>query len=65
MLQNRFSSVSLIVALGATLVFCGCGRRGALEPPPTAQVITTNEQGQTVKKQAPKPDKPFILDALL
>lgn len=65
MLQNRNHSVSLIAALVCVLVISGCGRRGALEPPPSAQVISTNEQGQTVKKQAPKPDKPFILDGLL
>lgn len=53
------SSVLLIAALSATLA--ACGRKGPLEPPPSA--VVTDEQGHT--KPKPKEDKPIILDKLL
>lgn len=47
-----------ILAVAGTL--SGCGRRGGLEPPPNAQVLTTDEEGKVVK-----PDRPFVLDPLI
>lgn len=43
------------------IVLTGCGRKGALEPPPSATIETDN--GQRVEK--PKEDRPFILDRLI
>lgn len=57
--RSVISSVLLIAALSATLA--ACGRKGPLEPPPSA--IVTDEQGHT--KPKPKEDKPIILDKLL
>lgn len=57
--RSAISSVLLIAALAATLA--ACGRKGPLEPPPSA--IVTDDQGRTHEK--PKEDKPFILDKLL
>ena len=57
------SGVVVLVALG--LILSACGRRGALELPPTAAVVTTDETGDTVAKKPEKPDRPFILDGLL
>ncbi|MFQ0814284.1 hypothetical protein AVM02_12775 [Brucella anthropi] len=57
--RSVISSVLLIAALSATLA--ACGRKGPLEPPPSA--IVTDEQGHT--KPKPQEDKPIILDKLL
>ena len=64
-LQNRkiLSAVASIIAIG--LVISGCGRRGKLEAPASATVITTDKLGNEITKPAPKQDKPFILDGLL
>jgi len=47
----------VLAAMGVT----GCGRKGALEPPPGAAVATPDKSGDT----AQKPSKPFFLDPLL
>ncbi|MEN5249015.1 LPS translocon maturation chaperone LptM [Brucella pseudintermedia] len=57
--RSAIYSVLLIAALSATLA--ACGRKGPLEPPPSA--VVTDEQGHT--KPKPKEDKPIILDKLL
>ncbi len=63
--KNRklFGAVASVIAVG--LIVSGCGRRGALEAPPSARVVTTDSAGNTIEKTAPKPDRPFILDGLL
>jgi len=63
--QNRkiLSAVASIVAI--SVLISGCGRRGKLEAPEAATVITTDEFGNEVTKPAPRPDKPFILDGLI
>ena len=63
--QNRkvVAAVALIIVSG--LVLSACGRRGALEAPVSAAVVTTDNAGNPVKKTAPKADKPFILDGLI
>jgi len=43
------------------IVLTGCGRKGALEPPPSATIELDN--GQKIEK--PKEDRPFILDRLI
>jgi len=57
--SSAISSLLLIAALAASLA--ACGRKGPLEPPPSA--VVTDEQGHT--KPKPKEDKPIILDKLL
>ncbi|MDJ0613907.1 MAG: lipoprotein [Rhizobiaceae bacterium] len=59
---TRFVLV-LMIALAVT----ACGRRGNLEAPPSATVVTVDENGNEVETVgAPeKEDKPFILDPLL
>ena len=54
----------------AAAVVAGCGVRGSLDPPESAQSSGTAksaEQGAAGDKTAaqPKPHKPFILDGLL
>jgi predicted small lipoprotein YifL len=59
-------------ALAAVLIsavgLSACGRKGALQPPPSA--ATVDEDGNKVKdknngKGHSKPDRPFILDPLI
>jgi predicted small lipoprotein YifL len=63
--QNRkiLSAVASILAI--SLLISGCGRRGRLEAPASATVITTDELGNKISKPAPRQDKPFILDGLI
>ena len=56
-------AVLAVLALG--LAVSGCGRRGGLEPPPSAKVLTTDAEGNTVETEEEKVDRPFILDGLL
>ncbi len=62
----------LAAMLAASLMLSGCGRRGALEPPPdaslTAPAATTTDgepQAQPAPPARQKPDRPFALDFLL
>ncbi|MCF6322158.1 MAG: hypothetical protein L3J32_10375 [Rhizobiaceae bacterium] len=63
--QNRklVSAVVSVIAVG--FIVSGCGKRGALEAPPSDRVVTTDSVGNTINKPAPKPDRPFILDGLI
>jgi len=58
--DRRLSLVALaLLGLLVALMLAGCGRRGALEPPPGA----ANAPATT--GQAAAADRPFILDPLL
>ncbi|MCG6858955.1 MAG: lipoprotein [Salaquimonas sp.] len=57
--------LTLLAVLLSGLAVSGCGRRGGLEPPPSATVVTTDEQGRPVETQAEPVDQPFILDPLI
>jgi len=60
-------AATLLTLLAAGLALSGCGRRGALEPPPSARVLTTDEQGNVVKTDETDQtvNRPFILDGLI
>ncbi len=56
----------LILSLTIMLIAFGisaCGRKGPLDPPPSAQILTdeTNQEAPA----PPKPDNPFFLDPLI
>jgi predicted small lipoprotein YifL len=42
-----------------------CGRRGALEEPPYARVISTDEAGKPLETPPPVSARPFVLDPVL
>ena len=63
--QNGKIAGMVISLIAISLVVSSCGRKGALEAPDSATVITTDKQGKQIKKTAPKPDRPFILDGLI
>ena len=57
----------LAIVMAAGLALAGCGRKGALEPPPGANI---ERQPRTLPAgtepgKASAPDRPFILDRLL
>ncbi len=69
---SKFSRVARALALLATLVVAGCGRRGELEPPVDASAVqrpaSADNSEPTVHKKIPPitPMKtPFVLDPLL
>jgi predicted small lipoprotein YifL len=65
--RRKLTYVMITGALVAGLALSACGRRGALEPPPSAQSTDPAyavEDPVEAQKQA-KPDRPFILDRLL
>ena len=57
--------IALLAVLGVGLAVSGCGRRGPLEPPPSAKVLTTDAKGNVVETDENKVDRPFILDGLI
>lgn len=52
-------AAALISAVGLS----ACGRRGALEPPPSARAAPSD--ANPADPDADKPDTPFILDKLI
>lgn len=66
---NGISGVAfkMVLVLMMALVAVSCGRRGGLEAPSSASVISIDENGNEVTQPAEpvKDDKPFILDPLL
>ena len=56
--------VNTVLLAMIALVAVSCGRRGALEAPPDANVVTVDENGEELPAPASE-DKPFILDPLL
>ena len=67
------SRVAFAVILASVTVLTGCGRNGALQPPPGASVETGDNQdgdaaknGDTAKKAGSgRPDRPFVLDPII
>jgi predicted small lipoprotein YifL len=66
-LDYRILSHGLVVGLLVAAVgLAGCGRKGALEAPPSATVEAAPADAAAPPAGAvPKPDKPFVLDGLL
>jgi predicted small lipoprotein YifL len=62
--NRRRMAAGLLTALALSLLATGCGRRGDPEKPPSAAVLSTDEEGKTVEQKASK-DRPFILDGLI
>lgn len=60
--MKKLVMMSMLILLAAGLI--GCGRKGALEAPPSAQL---SENASKAEKEAAKtkPDNPFILDGLI
>ncbi len=57
-------ALNIALVLVLALAVTSCGRRGALEAPPSSAVVTSDGEGE-VQEEKPVEDKPFILDALL
>ncbi len=56
--------VNMVLVLMMALVVMSCGRRGALEAPPNANVVTVDENGEELPPVESE-EKTFILDPLL
>ncbi|MEM8542275.1 MAG: lipoprotein [Pseudomonadota bacterium] len=52
----------LMLALSA---LAACGRAGPLEPPPSSVAAPADDAGDSASEDAPKQDRPFILDGIL
>ncbi|MEM7289718.1 MAG: hypothetical protein AAF412_05000 [Pseudomonadota bacterium] len=61
-LTKLLANTTLVLMIA--LVAVSCGRRGNLEAPPSAGVISVDENGEELP-EVEKEDKPFILDPLL
>ena len=63
---SGLTKIALNIILILTLVFVvsACGRRGALELPPSSSVVKSDVTGEVVEEK-PVEDEPFILDSLL
>jgi len=65
------SAVACVFAMLVAMGCGGCGRRGALEPPPDPTAATTDANGQPKpqpqRRHVPivPPKQPFILDPLV
>jgi predicted small lipoprotein YifL len=68
-LMLKRTQIAVVVTLAA-LALAGCGARGPLEAPPSAQAenaaVASAESGQGKPEgAAPKSHKPFVLDGLI
>jgi predicted small lipoprotein YifL len=66
--DRRFISRALIAGvLVAAVGLSACGRRGALDPPPSAaaKAAPTADGKPPPDRGITKPDRPFVLDPLL
>ncbi|MEM9278138.1 MAG: hypothetical protein AAGA76_06165 [Pseudomonadota bacterium] len=61
-LKNCLVNSTLVLMIA--LVAVSCGRRGNLEAPPDASIVSVDENGEELPP-VEKEDKPFILDPLL
>lgn len=52
----------LILMLGS---LAACGRAGPLQPPPASVSAPSDDAEEADADEAPKPDRPFILDGIL
>jgi predicted small lipoprotein YifL len=62
--SNLRVTASLLAILAATAALSACGRRGPPEAPPSAAVLSTDENGKVAKPARPA-DRPFVLDPLI
>lgn len=64
MTRGPFGLVTMTIAM---LMLAGslsaCGRKGNLEAPPSAQIVTDENAQQQAEPE--KPDNPFFLDPLI
>ena len=68
--DRPFLRIALIGALAATLGLAACGRKGPLEAPPAAAVVTAPETYPSntpppADETTKKPHKAFFLDPLI
>jgi predicted small lipoprotein YifL len=63
--SRLLTNFALVILMA--LVAVSCGRRGNLEPPPSAAVISVDENGNEIEetRKPEKPNEPFFLDPLL
>lgn len=63
--KKNVARAGVAALLCLTLALTACGRRGPLERPPSANVVTTDEQGNVIEQPSGPPNRPFILDGLI
>lgn len=55
----------LTIALTASVVLVGCGRKGAIDPPSTPVELRNKRASDGAEQKQTAPDRPFVLDKLL
>lgn len=55
----------IIGAVAAAIGLSACGRRGPLEPPPTAAATAAIPDDEAEEAKPAKPDRTFVLDPLI
>lgn len=59
-----FGKAAILVLVAAAIGLSACGRKGPLQPPPSATAAGT-AIADPAESGPPKPDRDFILDPLL
>lgn len=57
--------IPVSIALTASVVLTGCGRKGPIDPPSTPVELRDKRPADGVEQKQAAPDRPFILDKLL
>jgi predicted small lipoprotein YifL len=63
--RRRVFRAVLAVVLLSAVGLSACGRKGALEPPPSAQATQPNDSNASPNPKDQKPNRPFALDFLI
>ncbi len=63
---GTMARAGVALVLVATLALAGCGRRGALEPPPNGRAVSPDgAELLELPPAQPRPNRPFFLDPLI
>lgn len=62
---KRSIIIPMTIALAASVILTGCGRKGAIDPPSTPAALRDKRSADGAEQKQTAPERPFILDKLL